>query len=281
MHTHCGPVAVADACDSHRTGVIWWLRAFAGIVLLLQHDVHPTDAHRLMAVGTCCPSRRAATGHASSHLQVCASARMSACIIGKPCALLTLQAANIATAFRRLGSLQAERRIPGAVLRGAAGFAILSMAKARLWSRDCVSDAQHSRPLNISACHIPSCPSAPFCAETHVAAPCHKLQSCFRLWKHSSSRAAHNSLSCKCAQVGLGWSCGAGTGLVVARREEDDSWSPPSALAALSAGWGLQARAPAAGLSEQTRWVAEPFGAHSTAVPESVSGPIPSAENVF
>lgn len=41
-------------------------------------------------------------------------------------------------------------------------------------------------------------------------------------------------------QVGLGWSCGVGTGLVVARREEDDSWSPPSALAAFSAGWGLQ-----------------------------------------
>ena len=43
-----------------------------------------------------------------------------------------------------------------------------------------------------------------------------------------------------------------GTGLVVARREEDDSWSPPSALATLSAGWGLQARAPAARASEQT-----------------------------
>lgn len=40
-----------------------------------------------------------------------------------------LQAANIATAFRKLGGLQAERRIPAAVLRGAAGFAILSMAK--------------------------------------------------------------------------------------------------------------------------------------------------------
>lgn len=42
------------------------------------------------------------------------------------------------------------------------------------------------------------------------------------------------------SKVGLGWSCGLGTGLVVARREEDDSWSPPSALAAFSAGWGLQ-----------------------------------------
>ena len=40
-----------------------------------------------------------------------------------------MQAANIASAFPRLGSLQAERRIPAAVLRGAAGFAILSMAK--------------------------------------------------------------------------------------------------------------------------------------------------------
>lgn len=31
-----------------------------------------------------------------------------------------------------------------------------------------------------------------------------------------------------------------GTGLVVARREEDDSWSAPSAIATLSCGWGLQ-----------------------------------------
>lgn len=44
------------------------------------------------------------------------------------------------------------------------------------------------------------------------------------------------------AQVGLGWSCGVGSGLVVARRE-DDSWGPPSALAAVTAGWGLQASA--------------------------------------
>ena len=41
-------------------------------------------------------------------------------------------------------------------------------------------------------------------------------------------------------QVGLGYSVGMGTGLVVARREEDDSWSAPSAIAALSCGWGLQ-----------------------------------------
>ena len=40
--------------------------------------------------------------------------------------------------------------------------------------------------------------------------------------------------------MGLGYSVGMGTGLVVARRESDDSWSPPSAIAALSAGWGLQ-----------------------------------------
>lgn len=46
------------------------------------------------------------------------------------------------------------------------------------------------------------------------------------------------------SQVGLGWSCGLGSGLVVARREEDDSWSPPSALTAFSAGWGLQVRPP-------------------------------------
>ncbi len=43
--------------------------------------------------------------------------------------ILGMQAANIATAFRRLGSLHAERRLPAAVLRGAAGFAIISMAK--------------------------------------------------------------------------------------------------------------------------------------------------------
>lgn len=78
------------------------------------------------------------------------------------------KAANIAAAFRRVGALSAERCIPTAVLRGAAGFAILSIAK-----------------------------------------------------------------------VGLGWSAGVGSGLVIARRE-DDSWGPPSALAACSAGWGLQ-----------------------------------------
>jgi hypothetical protein len=39
------------------------------------------------------------------------------------------QAANIAAAFRRVGALSAERCIPTAVLRGAAGFAILSIAK--------------------------------------------------------------------------------------------------------------------------------------------------------
>lgn len=78
------------------------------------------------------------------------------------------KAANIAAAFRRIGAMSAERQIPAAVLRGAAGFAILSIAK-----------------------------------------------------------------------VGLGWSAGVGSGLVVARRE-DDSWGPPSALAACSAGWGLQ-----------------------------------------
>ena len=43
-------------------------------------------------------------------------------------------------------------------------------------------------------------------------------------------------------QMGLGYSVGMGTGLVVARRESDDSWSPPSAIAALSAGWGIQVR---------------------------------------
>jgi len=52
------------------------------------------------------------------------------------------------------------------------------------------------------------------------------------------------SAVCVCFQVGLGWSCGLGSGLVVARREEDDSWSPPSALTAFSAGWGLQVRPP-------------------------------------
>lgn len=40
-----------------------------------------------------------------------------------------LQAANIAAAFRKVGGVAAERRIPAVVLRGAAGFAILSMAK--------------------------------------------------------------------------------------------------------------------------------------------------------
>mmetsp|Transcript_4618 Transcript_4618/g.13264 ORF Transcript_4618/g.13264 Transcript_4618/m.13264 type:complete len:721 (-) Transcript_4618:1058-3220(-) len=78
------------------------------------------------------------------------------------------KAANIAAAFRKVGGVAAERRIPAVVLRGAAGFAILSMAK-----------------------------------------------------------------------VGLGWSCGVGSGLVVARRE-DDTWGPPSAVAAVTAGWGLQ-----------------------------------------
>jgi lipid-binding SYLF domain-containing protein len=42
--------------------------------------------------------------------------------------------------------------------------------------------------------------------------------------------------------MGLGYSVGMGTGLVVARRESDDSWSPPSAIAGLSAGWGIQVR---------------------------------------
>jgi SH3 domain-containing YSC84-like protein 1 len=41
-------------------------------------------------------------------------------------------------------------------------------------------------------------------------------------------------------KVGMGWSAGVGTGLVVARRE-DGSWSPPSAIGLTSFGWGIQA----------------------------------------
>ncbi len=39
-------------------------------------------------------------------------------------------------------------------------------------------------------------------------------------------------------KVGVGWSAGLGTGLVVARRR-DGSWSPPSSVLSISAGaWG-------------------------------------------
>lgn len=61
-----------------------------------------------------------------------------------------------------------------------------------------------------------------------------------------SARHSRDSDSCDTTdsvlalQVGLGYSMGMGTGLVVARHEEDDSWSAPSAIAALSCGWGLQ-----------------------------------------
>ncbi len=41
-------------------------------------------------------------------------------------------------------------------------------------------------------------------------------------------------------QVGLGWSAAMGSGLVVVRGDRGD-WSPPSALAMASVGWGLQA----------------------------------------
>lgn len=40
-------------------------------------------------------------------------------------------------------------------------------------------------------------------------------------------------------QLGMGWSAAAGTGVVVARRQEG-GWSPPSAIALLGVGWGLQ-----------------------------------------
>jgi lipid-binding SYLF domain-containing protein len=43
-----------------------------------------------------------------------------------------------------------------------------------------------------------------------------------------------------CAQGGFGWSAGAGTGLVVARRA-GGCWSPPCAVALYSLGWGIQA----------------------------------------
>ncbi len=41
-------------------------------------------------------------------------------------------------------------------------------------------------------------------------------------------------------QVGLGWSAAMGSGLVVVRGDRGH-WSPPSALAMASVGWGLQA----------------------------------------
>lgn len=41
-------------------------------------------------------------------------------------------------------------------------------------------------------------------------------------------------------QGGCGWTVGAGTGLVVARRA-GGSWTPPSALGFYSCGWGFQA----------------------------------------
>ena len=44
------------------------------------------------------------------------------------------QATNIVRAFRAVGKVQPETGIPAAVLRGAAGFAILSIAKASPWS---------------------------------------------------------------------------------------------------------------------------------------------------
>jgi lipid-binding SYLF domain-containing protein len=41
-------------------------------------------------------------------------------------------------------------------------------------------------------------------------------------------------------KVGAGWSCGLGTGLVVARRR-DGTWSPPSSIFSISAGATLWA----------------------------------------
>lgn len=79
------------------------------------------------------------------------------------------KATNILNSFAQVGYLQPEKGIPAAVLQGAAGFAILSVAK-----------------------------------------------------------------------VGLGWSAAMGSGLVVVRGDRGD-WSPPSALAMASVGWGLQA----------------------------------------
>ena len=46
--------------------------------------------------------------------------------------VLVTQATNIVRAFRAVGKVQPETGIPAAVLRGAAGFAILSIAKASL-----------------------------------------------------------------------------------------------------------------------------------------------------
>ena len=171
-------------------------------------------------------------------------ARTAACITRQSCAPLPLQAANIATAFRRLGTLQAERRIPGAVLRGAAGFAILSMAKVRLRiAQGAVANLRLCVCSTRTPAHLLPCILHPFVLH-HTLQP-HVSCCGDASFENSMSHGQRlMRLSAHIAQVGLGWSCGAGTGLVVARREEDDSWSPPSALAALSAGWGLQARSP-------------------------------------
>ncbi|BDA51595.1 probable SH3 domain-containing YSC84-like protein 1 at C-terminar half [Coccomyxa sp. Obi] len=78
------------------------------------------------------------------------------------------KATNIVRSFAAVGSRAPDAAVPAAILDGAAGFAILSVAKG-----------------------------------------------------------------------GCGWSVAAGTGLVVARKP-GGSWTPPSALALYSCGWGLQ-----------------------------------------